>query len=92
MEKQYLYECQEKSGGIFSIVLNKKFPVQTVIDYLNQNQDQKEKVVKCKFVKELEKGQWHWCQYCGELVEGNDKDILCYDCMATFGHTRFSEL
>ena len=34
----------------------------------------------------------HICQYCGEIVKGNDEDVLCQDCRMTFGHAFYSEL
>lgn len=91
---QYVYECQEKSGEIFTVVLNSKIPTQKILEHYNKDLPSPEReVVKCIFVKEVEKGNWHWCQYCDELVEGsNDEDILCNECRMIFGHTRFSQL
>lgn len=90
---QYVYECQEKSGLVFTTVLKKKVPTQLVIDYYNsQEKDENKIIVKCVFVKEVEKGKWHWCKHCGELVEGSDEDILCEECCMKFGHYRFSQL
>lgn len=90
---EYVYECQQKNGEIFATVLKKKVPTQLVMDFYNkQEEDENTKVVKCIFVKEVEQGKWHWCKYCGELVEGSDEDILCEECCMIFGHDRFSQL
>ena len=45
-------------------------------------------VVNLEFLK---KGE-HFCEYCGKVVEGNDKDVLCDECRMTFGHKYYSEL
>lgn len=34
----------------------------------------------------------HICQYCGEIAEGTDENVLCQDCRMTFGHAFYSEL
>lgn len=34
----------------------------------------------------------HICQYCGEIAEGTDENVLCQDCRYTFGHAFYSEL
>lgn len=34
----------------------------------------------------------HVCKYCGSIVKGTDKDILCDGCRETFGHVFYSEL
>lgn len=34
----------------------------------------------------------HKCKYCGSVTSGKDEDLLCSNCMATFGHMRYSEL
>ena len=92
MKKQYAYECQQDNGEVYTVVFNAKFPIQTIKDYLNNQEDTTNKVVECKFIKELERRKWHWCMYCGELVEGSDEDILCEECEMTFGHSRYSQL
>ena len=35
---------------------------------------------------------YHVCQYCGQITDGMDEDVLCEDCQETFGHTLFSQL
>ena len=90
--KQYVYEIERKNGEVSLIVMNKKFPIETVLEYLNTIDNHQPRVIKCDFVKEVEKGNWHWCQMCGDIVVGNDDDILCEDCCMTFGHYRFSQL
>ena len=32
------------------------------------------------------------CRYCGRETGEEDPDVLCVECMETFGHTLFSEL
>lgn len=34
----------------------------------------------------------HRCKYCGEIVEGTNKDYLCEECCEVFGHHLYSEL
>ena len=34
----------------------------------------------------------HVCMYCGGIVNGTQKDILCSDCSSTFGHYSYYEL
>ena len=34
----------------------------------------------------------HRCKYCQGIAEGSNKNLLCSDCMVTFGHTYYSEL
>ena len=34
----------------------------------------------------------HECKYCGEIIRGTDEDVLCADCIMTFGHIFYSEL
>ena len=34
----------------------------------------------------------HLCGYCGAIVNGTNKDVLCEDCQDVFGHTYFHEL
>ena len=35
---------------------------------------------------------YHICEYCGEIAQGTDEDVLCQDCRMTFGHAFYSEL
>lgn len=34
----------------------------------------------------------HYCKYCGDIVEGENEDVLCDDCKQLFGHSLYSEL
>lgn len=34
----------------------------------------------------------HRCKYCGEITNGTDENVLCEDCIMTFGHAFYSEL
>lgn len=92
MKKQYAYECQQDNGEVYTMVFNKKFPTQTIKEYLNNQEDITNKVVKCIFVKEVEQGKWHWCKYCGGIAIGQEEDLLCEECEMTFGHSRYSQL
>ena len=39
----------------------------------------------------LSKGR-HICKYCNGIADGDDENLLCFDCMETFGHSLFSDL
>ena len=34
----------------------------------------------------------HICQYCGDIAQGIDEDVLCQECREIFGHAFYSEL
>ena len=36
--------------------------------------------------------KYHYCKYCGELVLGDNEDLLCQECRELFGHSFYSEL
>lgn len=40
----------------------------------------------------IESTKEHFCQYCGQVAAGKDKDVLCQECRECFGHAFYSEL
>jgi len=45
-----------------------------------------------KIIRIVSSEGYHLCKYCGRIVKGGNKDVLCDDCRRRFGHDLYSEL
>lgn len=79
--------CYQSFRTLFPIKKTKK----EWIDFINNNVPD---YLKGHEILDVVNGdKYHVCPYCNvALVEGNDKDKLCYNCTTLFGHARYSEL
>jgi len=63
---------------------------ETILETFYKNR--KESGEKIGDVVIIESTKEHFCQYCGQVAEGKDKNVLCQECRELFGHAFFSEL
>ena len=61
-------------------------------DWIAQMQKFVNELITDKVVNIYDANRYHICKYCGKIVKGSNKNILCEDCREIFGHSLYSEL
>lgn len=95
-------KCEEKYDKWVDPATLTKYFVQGVDndkDYTYETYGKSREDVKRKFRSEginvvqiIEARGRHICKYCGNVVDGTDKNVLCCECSDEFGHYLYSEL
>lgn len=91
--KEFEKFCKLKSYTSDSIYLDgTKVIVNVTADSEESAKKLIEKDGKYQIAKLALKSKIHRCKYCGDIVDGKERDRLCDECREFFGHTYYSEL
>jgi hypothetical protein len=88
MKTNKLIVVTEEYSCVVSLRREYNLPKEQIIVLIQQADDFKD----TKILDVADANTHHICQYCGEIANGTDEDVLCSECRMTFGHAFYSEL